>query len=97
MNDITFCGHKECTSRECARHYSHIPTNTPVSVSMFDCPYMPLDYFAGYVEVVRCKDCRFQHIGEMGYRYCTVWDRINGLGDFDFCGYGERREGNGNQ
>lgn len=42
------------------------------------------------VRVVRCKDCRHM-TKELGYRYCNVWERINGHGDDGFCCYGERR------
>ena len=42
------------------------------------------------VLVVRCKDCRHM-TKELGYRYCNVWERINGHGDDGFCCYGERR------
>ena len=41
MADITYCGHKECPSWECKRHSTRIPVGVPVSVAMFDCPYMP--------------------------------------------------------
>ena len=41
-NDITFCGHEECPAKECARHRRHAPIGQPVSVAMFDCPYLPL-------------------------------------------------------
>ena len=48
------------------------------------------------VEVVRCKDCRYQgrascptyYEDRMTYRDCWALD-----GDNDFCSYGERREG----
>ena len=45
---------------------------------------------ADVVEIVRCKDCRHM-TEELGYRYCNVWERINGHGDDGFCCYGERR------
>lgn len=43
------------------------------------------------IPVVRCKDCRHMTV-ELGYRYCNVWERINGYGDDGFCSYGERKE-----
>ena len=46
---------------------------------------------ADVVEIVRCKDCRHM-TKELGYRYCNVWERINGHGDDGFCCYGERRQ-----
>lgn len=42
------------------------------------------------VEVVRCKDCK--HMQNMGYRYCQVWQTVNGMGDDGFCNYGERAD-----
>lgn len=51
---------------------------------------------ADAVEVVRCKDCKYRTIRTpLNIRYCTVWDRFNGMGDEGSCGYGERREDNG--
>lgn len=45
----------------------------------------------GYVPVVRCKDCRHMTIKYGNLRFCNIWERINGMGDDGFCGYGERR------
>lgn len=50
-HDITFCWHKECNARECARHISHAPQETPFSVSKFECPYLPLVHFDENVKI----------------------------------------------
>ena len=42
---------------------------------------------------VRCGDCKYQTLRTpLNIRYCTVWDRFNGMGDDGYCSYGERRE-----
>lgn len=55
MADVTYCGHYECTAKECMRHYTHVPAGRDVSWAMFDCPYMPLDSFDGYEPVVHAR------------------------------------------
>ena len=47
------------------------------------------------VEVVRCRDCKHM-IMQSNIRYCTVWNGPNGMGDYGFCNYGERKDGDGN-
>ena len=44
---------------------------------------------ADVIPVVHCKECRHM-TNELGYRYCNVWQGINGYGDDGFCNYGER-------
>ena len=52
------------------------------------------------VPVVRCKDCKHNYGLTHGGEYCSVdivcdyWE-TDGLGESDFCSYGERREGDG--
>lgn len=45
------------------------------------------------VEVVRCKDCRFEGGIPMpiGYIYCYRTDSV--VGNNDFCSYGEKMDG----
>ena len=45
--------------------------------------------------VVRCRDCKHM-IMQSNIRYCTVWHGPNGMGDYGFCNYGERKDGDGN-
>ena len=40
-----------------------------------------------FAEVVRCKDCKQYN----GHRHCTYFEQT--VLDYDFCAYGERREG----
>lgn len=40
MNDITFCARTDCDATYCHRHKSRMPINTPVSIAIFDCPYL---------------------------------------------------------
>lgn len=92
MADITYCGHRECTSRECMRHYTHIPVGIPVSVAMFDCPYLPLDYFDGYVEVVRCGNCgRWERHTDVDRKrgHCYLYNVTKH--ESGYCDRGERR------
>ena len=50
------------------------------------------EHYDGYVEVVRCKDCRYRY--EEGdcthYYWCRLNDRP--IDDTDFCAWGERSE-----
>lgn len=68
MADITYCGHYECTSKECMRHYCHAPASRVVSWAMFKCPYMPLDSFDGYEPVVHAH---WVDRPDGAYRICT--------------------------
>lgn len=45
---------------------------------------------ANYVEVVRCKDCRYASKCTDGYYMCKVDHRL-AHDETDFCSYGERR------
>lgn len=101
MADITYCGHYECTAKECMRHYNNAPHGRIVSWAMFDCPYMPLDDFDGYVEVVRCKNCEHGVIDSGTNRLmCArrgeirpnghVWGGTATLPE-NYCNYGKRR------
>ena len=58
-------------------------TNGAVLIPVFRVKHMVEHYFP--VEVVRCKDCK--HHYENDDFICI------GIGDDDFCSYGERREG----
>lgn len=57
--DITFCGHEECPIKWCARHFSNVPPNTPVSVATSDCHFLPMDDGDDYAKVARCKNCKY--------------------------------------
>ena len=79
MADITYCGHHECTSKECMRHYTHAPTNRVVSWAMFDCPYIPLGFFDGYEEVIHAHwiyDCEPYHICSNCRHKFSLFDRV---------------------
>lgn len=43
------------------------------------------------VDIVRCKECKYQYTGSMGTRFCQIWDKPNGYGDEGYCCYGERK------
>lgn len=45
---------------------------------------------ADVVEVVRCKDCKYYEPCEGGKDYCCWYE--SGVGENDFCSYGERRD-----
>ena len=53
---------------------------------------------ADYMEVVRCKDCKYwkQHFEQnMGQCYCNQWENDYFYcltKDIDFCSYGERKD-----
>lgn len=79
-NDITFCGYDECTAKECARHHCHKPIGQPVSVALFDCPYMPLNeddferedlgHWTTYSStMMECSACK-RHTPIHRYRFC---------------------------
>lgn len=53
--------------------------------------YEDLEEQGGFVEVTRCKDCRWKHYTEGGNLWCDILDAI-----FDenyFCSFGETEEG----
>ncbi len=45
------------------------------------------------VEVVRCKDCHSCGVYTSGKLYCKHQDGLTDPKPYDFCSYGERREG----
>ena len=49
---------------------------------------------ANYVEVVRCKDCKWVEKGKDYEPYCNHWKSglYANVKDDDFCSYGERKD-----
>lgn len=45
-----------------------------------------------WVKVVRCKDCKYFHLFDEGFRDCRHTGGLNDAYPDDFCSYGERKK-----
>lgn len=50
---------------------------------------------AGYVKVVRCKDCKYRRNDYDGFGYYECIELRQLMCEDDFCSHGERREADG--
>ncbi len=73
-----------------AENYKHLYHQTKLMLEKYQDEIVPglREQVNMRIKVVRCKECR--HMANVkGFRWCQVWQGVNGMGDEGFCNYGE--------